>query len=100
MEKDFACCRLIFGDADGNAGLTVTATMMTCLWLKRCYGMDVVKPVIFKALTEQLRLMGVTVRGIYERNDVSVRELDGMERYKGWYRALSAGTGQCAYDYR
>lgn len=86
-EKDFACCRLIFGDADEMPGLTVDRYNDLLVVQTLCYGMDVVKPVIFKALTEQLRLMGVTVRGIYERNDVRVRELDGMEQYKGWYRA-------------
>ena len=68
-------------------GLTVDRYNDLLVAQTLCYGMDVVKPVIFKALTEQLRLMGVTVRGIYERNDVRVRELDGMEQYKGWYRA-------------
>ncbi len=86
-EKDFACCRLIFGDADEMPGMTVDRYNDLLVAQTLCYGMDVVKPVIFKALTEQLRLMGVTVRGIYERNDVRVRELDGMEQYKGWYRA-------------
>lgn len=86
-EKDFACCRLIFGDADEMPGLSVDRYNDLLVAQTLCYGMDVVKPVIFKALTEQLRLMGVTVRGIYERNDVRVRELDGMEQYKGWYRA-------------
>ncbi len=86
-EKDFACCRLIFGDADEMPGLTVDRYNDLLVAQTLCYGMDVVKPVIFKALTEQLRLMGVTVRGIYERNDLRVRELDGMEQYKGWYRA-------------
>lgn len=86
-EKDFAGCRLIFGDADEMPGLTVDRYNDLLVAQTLCYGMDVVKPVIFKALTEQLRLMGVTVRGIYERNDVRVRELDGMEQYKGWYRA-------------
>lgn len=86
-EKDFACCRLIFGDADEMPGLTVDRYNDLLVAQTLCYGMDVVKPVIFKALTEQLQNMGVTIRGIYERNDVRVRELDGMEQYKGWYCA-------------
>ena len=86
-EKDFACCRLIFGDADEMPGLTVDRYNDLLVAQTLCFGMDVVKPVIFKALTEQLQNMGVTIRGIYERNDVRVRELDGMEQYKGWYRA-------------
>lgn len=84
-EKDFACCRLIFGDADDMPGLTVDRYNDVLVAQTLCYGMDQVKPVIFKALVDELAAMGVTIRGIYERNDVKVRKLDGMEEYKGWY---------------
>ena len=86
-DKDFSCCRLIFGDADDMPGLTVDRYNDVLVAQTLCYGMDQVKPVIFKALVDELAAMGVTIRGIYERNDVKVRELDGMEEYKGWYRA-------------
>ena len=86
-DKDFACCRLIFGDADDMPGLTVDRYNDVLVAQTLCYGMDPVKPVIFKALVDELAAMGVTIRGIYERNDVKVRELDGMEEYKGWYQA-------------
>lgn len=86
-DKDFACCRLIFGDADDMPGLTVDRYNDVLVAQTLCYGMDQVKPVIFKALIDELAAMGVTIRGIYERNDVKVRELDGMEEYKGWYQA-------------
>lgn len=86
-DKDFACCRLIFGDADDMPGLTVDCYNDVLVAQTLCYGMDQVKPVIFKALVDELAAMGVTIRGIYERNDVKVRELDGMEEYKGWYQA-------------
>lgn len=85
--KDFACCRLIFGDADQMPGLTVDRYNDVLVAQTLCYGMDQVKPIIFKALVDELAVKGVTVRGIYERNDVKVRELDGMEQYKGWYQA-------------
>lgn len=86
-DKDFACCRLIFGDADDMPGLTVDRYNDVLVAQTLCYGMDQVKPVIFKALVDELAAMGVTIRGIYERNDVKVRELDGMKEYKGWYQA-------------
>ena len=86
-DKDFACCRLIFGDADDMPGLTVDRYNDVLVAQTLCYGMDQVKPVIFKALVDELAAMGVTIRGIYERNDVKVRNLDGMEEYKGWYEA-------------
>lgn len=84
---DFSCCRLIFGDADQMPGLTVDRYNDILVAQTLCYGMDQVKDVIFAALVETLDAVGVTVRGIYERNDVKVRELDGMEQYKGWYKA-------------
>lgn len=86
-DKDFACCRLIFGDADDMPGLTVDRYNDVLVAQTLCYGMDQVKPVIFKPLVDELAAMGVTIRGIYERNDVKVRKLDGMEEYKGWYEA-------------
>lgn len=86
-DKDFACCRLIFGDADDMPGLTVDRYNDVLVAQTLCYGMDQVKPVIFKALVDELAAMSVTIRGIYERNDVKVRKLDGMEEYKGWYEA-------------
>lgn len=85
--KDFSCCRLIFGDADQMPGLTVDRYNDVLVAQTLCYGMNQVKPVIFEALVAELDKMGVTIRGIYERNDVKVRELDGMTQYKGWYRA-------------
>ena len=68
-------------------GLTVDRYNDVLVAQTLCYGMDQVKPVIFKALVDELKAMGVTIRGIYERNDVKVRELDGMEQYKGWFEA-------------
>ena len=45
-------------------------------------GIDVWKPSIVKALNEIF-----TPKGIYERNDVPVRELEGMEQHKGFLSA-------------
>ena len=85
--KEISCCRLIFGDDDDMPGLTVDRYNDVLVAQTLCYGMDQVKPVIFKALVDELAAMGVAIRGIYERNDVKVRKLDGMEEYKGWYQA-------------
>lgn len=85
MGDDFSCCRLIFGDADEMPGLTVDLYTDIVVAQTLCFGMNRVKPIIFKAVVEELKDMGVTIRGIYERNDVKVRELDGMEQYKGWF---------------
>ena len=51
------------------------------------YGMDMIKDMIFRLLIEELEKDGVKVSGIMERNDVAIRKLEGLEQYKGWYRA-------------
>ncbi len=48
-------------------------------------GMERVKGCGVQALVEVLREMGQEIRGIYERNDVSIREQEGLTEGKGWY---------------
>ena len=84
--QDFSCCRLIFGDADQLPGLTVDLYKDIVVAQTLCYGMAQVRPVIFKAIVEELGELGISLRGIYERNDVGVRKLDGLEEYKGWFK--------------
>ena len=40
---------------------------------------------MFPLLAKVLREDGQDIRGIYERNDVAIRELEGMAQGKGWY---------------
>ena len=85
MGGDFACCRLIFGEADGLPGLTVDrfSNLLSAQVLSR--GTDGVKDVIYSALLAQLEAMGERIDGIYERNESPIRALEGLEQYKGWY---------------
>ena len=85
MGRDFACCRLIFGEADGLPGLTVDrfSNLLCAQVLSR--GTDGVKDIIYAALLEQLAAMGERIDGIYERNESGIRALEGLEQYKGWY---------------
>ena len=85
MGRDFACCRLIFGEADGLPGLTVDrfSNLLSAQVLSR--GTDGVKDIIYAALLEQLAAMGERIDGIYERNESGIRALEGLEQYKGWY---------------
>jgi 23S rRNA (cytosine1962-C5)-methyltransferase len=48
-------------------------------------GMERLKPVIFPLLYEVLTGDGERISGIYERNDVAIRSLEGMEQGKGWF---------------
>ena len=82
---DFQCCRLIHGEADQMPGLTVDRYGDVLSVQVLSLGMERVKDVVFSALLEVLRAMGEEIRGIFERNDVSIRVREGMEQNKGWY---------------
>ncbi|MBQ3561792.1 MAG: class I SAM-dependent rRNA methyltransferase [Oscillospiraceae bacterium] len=85
MGTDTGCCRLIFGEADQFPGLTVDKfgdiLVTQCLSI----GMEKIKNTVFPLLYEVLTEDGEKIRGIYERNDVAIRKLEGMEENKGWF---------------
>ena len=87
MGDDFSACRLIFGEADGMPGLTIDKYGDILVSQVLSYGMDMIKDMIFRLLVEELEKDGVKASGIMERNDVAIRKLEGLEQYKGWYRA-------------
>jgi len=72
-------CRLIFGEADEMPQLIIDKFNDYFVIQTLALGIDVWKPSIVKALNELF-----TPKGIYERNDVPVRELEGMEQQKGF----------------
>lgn len=49
-------------------------------------GIEQRKGMLFDMLLELLRSQGENIRGIYERNDVKIRELEGMTENKGWFK--------------
>lgn len=83
--EDLDCCRIIFGEADEFPGLTVDRFHDILVTQTLSYGMEQLKQVIFPLLCKVLREDGQTIRGIYERNDVAIRKLEGLEEYKGFY---------------
>lgn len=85
MGEDFSCCRLIFGEADQLPGLTVDRFSDIIVTQVLSFGMDKIKDVIYSAIVKVLNECGVKISGIYERNDAAIRELEGLEQYKGWY---------------
>lgn len=72
-------CRLIFAEADFLPGLIVDkyGDYLSVQFL--CLGMEVIKNMIVKLLIEL-----TNCKGIYERSDVSVRTLEGLEETKGY----------------
>lgn len=78
-------CRVIFGEADGFPGLTVDKFGDILVTQTLCLGTELRKDWIFPALAQAMEEDGEPIRGIYERNDVKIRELEGMAQNKGWY---------------
>ena len=84
-ETDSRCCRVIFGEADLFPGLTVDRFESVLVTQTLSLGMERIKSHLFPLLAKVLREDGQDIRGIYERNDVAIRELEGMAQGKGWY---------------
>ena len=72
-------CRLVFGEADYLPALVIDKFNDYFVIQTLALGMDIWKPAIVKALQKIF-----SPKGIYERNDVPVRELEGMQQIKGF----------------
>ena len=87
-ETDFRCCRLIFGEADGFPGLTVDRFENILVAQVLSLGTEGIRDILFSSLVTILREeYGATVDVLYLRNDVAIRQLEGMEPYKAFYTA-------------
>ncbi|MCI8539211.1 MAG: class I SAM-dependent rRNA methyltransferase [Oscillospiraceae bacterium] len=82
---DFACCRLIHGEADQFPGLTVDryGNLLSAQVLS--LGMERVKSLLFNGLYRLLTEQGERIDGLFERNDAALREKEGLEQGKGWF---------------
>ena len=81
---DTSSCRLLFGEADFVPGLTIDKYEDVLVVESLALGIDRLKGYILAALVQALAEDGIKVRGIYERSDAKVRELEGMAREKGF----------------
>lgn len=85
MGDDIDNCRLIFGEADFFPGFTVDRFHDILVVQILSLGIELRKDMLLPALFQLLLEAGQKIKGIYERNDVAIRKLEGMEAYKGWY---------------
>jgi 23S rRNA (cytosine1962-C5)-methyltransferase len=72
-------CRLVFGEADGLPQLIIDKFNDHFVIQTLALGIDKWKPALVKALQTVFK-----PKGIYERNDVPVRELEGLPLQKGF----------------
>src|SRR5436190_23802157 len=75
-------CRLVFGEADSLPQLIIDKFNDYFVIQTLALGIDVWKPAIVNALNKIFE-----PKGIYERNDVPVREVEGMMQQKGFLSA-------------
>jgi len=87
MGDDYGCCRLIFGEADGLPGLTVDCYHDILVSQVLSVGIERIKGMLYRLLVALLKEDGIEVRGVFERNEAAIRELEGLPLEKGWYCA-------------
>ncbi len=75
-------CRLVFGEADGLPALIIDKFGQHFVIQTLALGIDIWKPAIVNSIREIFH-----TDKIYERNDVPVRELEGMVQQKGFLSA-------------
>jgi len=72
-------CRLVFGEADGLPQLIIDKFNDYFVIQTLALGIDLWKPAFVKAINQIFN-----PKGIYERNDAPVRELEGLSQQKGF----------------
>lgn len=75
---DLNSCRLIFAESDGLPAVIADKFGEVIVLQILCLGMERFKADIVDALVKEL-----SPRGVYERNDVPVRELEGLSQQTG-----------------
>ena len=85
MQSDITNCRIIFGEADFFPGLTVDRFNNFLVTQTLSLGIEKIKHKLFPMLIRILREDGQIIDGLYERNDVAIRELEGLDQNKGWF---------------
>ena len=82
---DLDACRIIFGEADAFPGLTVDKFHDLLSVQVLSVGMENLQDTLLPALTDILRQDGQPIRGVFLRNDVALRDKEGLPQGKGWY---------------
>lgn len=85
-------CRLIFGEADELPGLIIDRYNDILVSQISSYGLDNIKDMIYEIVLEVLQEDSQDVKGIYERNDIKVREKEGLKQEKGYWKNAQLPT--------
>ncbi len=90
--EDYRCCRLIYGETDGFPGLTVDrfSDLLSVQILSQ--GIERIRDILIPELVRELLHDGQEIRGVFLRNDVKIRALEGLPEGKGWYVLPDSGA--------
>ncbi|UWN96922.1 class I SAM-dependent rRNA methyltransferase [[Bacteroides] pectinophilus] len=83
-EEDRSAFRVIFGEADWLPGIVIDKFADILVVQSLALGIDKFKLKIVEFAREILGEYGYNIRGVYERSDAKVRDLEGMPRIKGF----------------
>lgn len=81
---DTDSCRVLFGEADFLPGITVDKFGDVLVVESLALGTEPYKVMILNMLADAMAEDGIRIRGIYERSDAKVRQLEGLPRTKGF----------------
>ena len=83
-EEDRSAFRVIFGEADWLPGIVIDKFADILVVQSLALGIDNFKLKIVEFAREILGEYGYNIRGVYERSDAKVRDLEGMPRINGF----------------
>ena len=85
-------CRLIFGEADLLPGFLADRYNDVIVTQISSYGMEQRKDMLYRILLEELAADHQTINAVYERNDVKIRQKEGLPLYKGFWGGAGHDT--------
>ena len=91
MGSDIRCSRIIFGESDGIPGMTCDRFENVLSIEIACLGTELIKRTLYRLLVEELMLRGERIDIIYERNELALRDKEGLPRKKGFYMGNGDG---------
>lgn len=85
MKDNMNAARIIYGEADELPGLTVDKFNDILVVQILSLGIEKRRDLILKTLFNIMNEQGFNIQGIYLRNDVDIREKEGLKEEKKWY---------------
>ncbi len=93
--ENLSNCRLICGEADLLPGLLIDRYNDILVAQISAYGIEQRKDMLYRIVLEVLKQDGQDVKAVYERNDIAVRNKEGLEQYTGYWGDETPSDKDC-----